>query len=328
MKAIVQTKYGLRRLQLTDIPGPVPGEHQVLVRVHAAALNYAVMFRASGKPLLARLMTGSLLKPKPWTPGGELSGRVEAVGAKVRLFKPGDEVFGDTCTCGYGALAELVCADENALAAKPAGLSFEEAAGVPQSALVALQGLRAGGIDKGKKVLVHGASGGIGTFAVQIAKYFGAEVTGVCGAGNLDLVRSLGADHVIDYARESATDQAEAYDLILSIRGTLPAHRYIRALRQGGTYVMAGGSLLRYVLTSFQESRLSAGSAGKTMVRLVYSPNAEDLLFMKGLIEAGKVRPVIDKVFPLCQTAAAFRHLGRGHARGRVVVRTIDTGGD
>ncbi len=165
MKAILQTRYGLRSLRIRDVPRPVPEENQVLVRVHAAALNYAVMYRVSGKPVLVRLMMGRLLKPKRWIPGGELSGRVEAIGAKVRAFKPGDEVYGDTCKCGYGALAELVCADESALAPKPAGLSFEEAAGVPQSALVALQGLRAGGIRKGQKVLVHGASGGIGTFA-------------------------------------------------------------------------------------------------------------------------------------------------------------------
>jgi NADPH:quinone reductase-like Zn-dependent oxidoreductase len=320
MKAIVQTRYGLRNLRIMDVPGPVPQENQVLVRVHAAALNYAVMFRVSGKPVLARLMMGSLLKPKRWIPGGELSGRVEAIGAKVRAFKPGDEVYGDTCKCGYGALAELVCADESALAPKPAGLSFEEAAGVPQSALVALQGLRAGGIRRGQKVLVHGASGGIGTFAVQIAKSFGAEVTGVCGATNLDLVRSLGADRVIDYAKEGVAEEAEAYDLILSIRGTLPVRDYFRALRPGGTYVMAGGSLFRFMLTSFQGSRLFR-SGSKAMVRFTYSPTAEDLLLMKGLIEAGKVRSIIDKVYPLSETAAAFRYLGKGHARGRVVVR-------
>jgi NADPH:quinone reductase-like Zn-dependent oxidoreductase len=245
---------------------------------------------------------------------------MEAIGERVRAFKPGDEVYGDTCKCGYGALAEFACADESALAPKPAGLSFEEAAGVPQSALVALQGLRAGGIRKGQKVLVHGASGGIGTFAVQIAKSFGAEVTGVCGAGNLDLVRSPGADHVIDYAREGVVEEADTYDLILSIRGTLPIRDYYRAVRPGGSCVMAGGSVFRFMLTSFQGPRLFR-SGSRTMGRFTYSPNAEDLLLMKGLIEAGKVRPIIDKVYPLGETAAAFRYLGKGHARGRVVVR-------
>jgi len=320
MKAIVQTRYGLRNLRIMNVPKPVPGENQVLVRVHAAALNYAVMFKVAGKPFLARLMMGSLLKPRRWIPGGEISGRVEAVGVKVRAFKPADEVYGDTCKCGYGALAELVCADESALAPKPTTLSFEEAAGVPQSALVALQGLRAGGIQKGQKVMIHGASGGIGTFAVQIAKSFGAEVTGVCGARNLDLVRSLGADFVIDYAKESVAEKVEAYDLILSIRGTLPVRDYYRALRPGGAYVMAGGSILRFMLTAFQGSRLFR-SGSKTMGRFTYWPTAEDLLLMKGLIEAGRVRPIIDKVYPLSEAAEAFRYLGKGHARGRVVVR-------
>jgi NADPH:quinone reductase-like Zn-dependent oxidoreductase len=322
MKAIVQTRYGLRSLRIMDAPKPVPGENQLLVRVHAVALNYAVMFRVTGKPFLARLMMGSLLKPKRWIPGGEISGRVEAVGAKVRAFKPGDEVYGDTCKCGYGALAEFVCADQRALAPKPSPLSFEEAAGVPQSALVALQGLRAGGICEGRKVLVHGASGGIGTFAVQIAKSFGAEVTGVCGANNLDMVRSLGADRVIDYAREGIAEEAEAYDIILAIRGTRPVREYYRALRPGGTYVMAGGSPFRFMLTAFQGSRLFR-SGSKTMGRFTYSPDTEDLLIMKGLIEAGKVRSVIDKVYPLSEVAEAFRYLGKGHARGRVVVRVV-----
>jgi NADPH:quinone reductase-like Zn-dependent oxidoreductase len=320
MKAIVQTTYGLRKLQVMDVPKPVPGENQVLVKVHAAALNYAVMFMVTGKPFLARLMRGRLLKPRRWIPGGEISGRVEAVGAKVRAFKPADEVYGDTCKCGYGALAELVCADESALAPKPTTLSFEEAAGVPQSALVALQGLRAGGIHKCQKVLIHGASGGIGTFAVQIAKSFGAEVTGVCGVGNLDLVRSLGADFVIDYAKESVAEKVEAYDLILAIRGTLPVRDYYRALRPGGTYVMAGGSILRFMLTAFQGSRLFR-SGGKRMGKFTYSPNAEDLLLMKGLIDAGRVKSIIDRVYPLSEAAKAFRYLAKGHARGRVVVR-------
>ena len=321
-KAIVQTEYGLRGLRIMEVPKPVPGENQVLIRVHAAALNHAVMLRVTGKPFLARLMMGSLLKPKRWIPGGEILGRVEAVGAKVRALRLGDEVCGDTCKCGYGALAELVCADEGALAPKPASLSFEAAAGVPQSALVALQGLRAGGIQKGQKVMIHGASGGIGTFAVQIAKSFGAEVTGVCGARNLDMVRSLGADFVIDYAKEGIAKKAEAYDLILAIRGTLPVRDYYRALRPGGTYVMAGGSIFRFMLTAFQGSQLFR-SGSKTMGRFTYSPTAEDLLLMKGLIEAGRVRSIIDRVYPLSEAAEAFRYLGMGHARGRVVVRVV-----
>ena len=320
MNAILQTRYGSRNLEIVNVPVPVPREGQVLVRVHSAALNYAVMFRVLGKPLPVRLMSGGLLKPKPWIPGGELSGRVEAIGANVRAFKPGDEVYGDTCRCGYGALAELVCADEGVLAAKPVGLSFDQAAGVPQSALVALQALRAGGLRSGQQVLVHGASGGIGTFAVQIAKSFGAEVTGVCGARNLDLVRSLGAHRVIDYVSEGIADEAEAYDLIVSIRGTLPVRSYFRALRPGGTYVMAGGSFFRFMMTQVQASRLS-GAASRTMAKFTYAPNAEDLLLMKELIEAGKVRPVIDRVYPLGQTAAAFGYLREGHATGRVIVR-------
>ena len=320
MKAIVQTRYGLRNLSIKDEPKPVPAEDQVLVKVHAAALNHAVMFMVKGRPFPVRVMRGGLLKPRRWIPGGEIAGRVEAIGAKVRAFGPGDEVYGDTCQCGYGALAEFVCADEGALAPKPAALSFEEAAGVPQSALVALQGLRAGGICKGQKVLIHGASGGIGTFAVQIAKSFGAEVTGVCGARNKDLVRSLGADFVIDYAKEGVAKKAETYDLILAIRGTLPVRSYYHALRPGGAYVMAGGSIGRFMLTAFQGPRLFK-SGNKTMGRFTYAPTVEDLLLMKGLIDAGKVRSVIDRIYPLGETAEAFRYLGKGHARGRVVVR-------
>jgi NADPH:quinone reductase-like Zn-dependent oxidoreductase len=238
----------------------------------------------------------------------------------VLAFKPGDEVYGDTCHCGYGALAEYACADSGALALKPANLSFEEAAAVPQSALVALQGLRAGGIRAGQRVLVHGASGGIGTFAVQIARSFGAEVTGVCGPGNLELVASLGADRVLDYTKGDFLKAGEAYDLILAVRGTRPVRDYYGALSPEGSYVMAGGTIGRFLLTGLQAPRLFR-SGGRKLGSFTHAPNTEDLDFLKQLIEAGKVRPVIDRVYPLRDAGAAFRHLQDGHARGRVVIR-------
>jgi len=319
MKAIVITKYGPPDvLRLEEVEKPVPGDNDVLVKVHAASLTYSNLFLVSGKPLPLRLIFG-LFKPRLRIPGSDIAGRVETVGGKVKKFRPGDEVFGDLSNCGRGGFAEYVSVPENELGLKPANCSFAEAAAVPEAALVALQGLRdKGRIRKGLKVLIIGASGGIGTFAVQIAKYFGAEVTGVCGAANLDLVRSLGADHVIDYKKEDFSQSGQRYDLILATRGFHSIFAYKRALSPGGIYVMTGGSWAQIFQALLIGPWLSMTGSRK-LVPLTVKPN-QDLVFMKELIEAGKVKPVLDRCYPLAETAEAFRYYGAGHARGKVVI--------
>jgi NADPH:quinone reductase-like Zn-dependent oxidoreductase len=265
-------------------------------------------------------MGGGLLKPKNTILGADIAGQVAAVGRNVKQFQPGDEVFGDIAGYGNGGFAEYVSAPENALALKPANLSFEEAAAVPMAAVTALQGLRdQGKIQPGQKVLINGASGGVGTFAVQIAKSFGAEVTAVCSTRNLDMVRSIGADHVIDYTQEDFTQNGQQYDLIFAVNGYHPILAYKRALAPKGIYVMAGGTLAQI----FQAILLGPWMSkidGKKMGSVSAKPNQKDLVFMKGLIEAGKVVPVIDKRYPLSEAAEALRYLGEGHARGKVVI--------
>jgi NADPH:quinone reductase-like Zn-dependent oxidoreductase len=319
MKVIVITKYGPPDvLQLKEVDKPVPKDFEVLVKVHAASLTYSNLFLVSGKPFPLRLIFG-LLKPRLRIPGSDIAGQVEAVGGSVKKFRQGDEVFGDLSDCGRGGFAEYVAAPEDALALKPANCSFAEAAAVPEAALVALQSLRdKGRIRKGHQVLIYGASGGIGTFAVQIAKYFGAEVTGVCGAGNLDMVRSLGADHVIDYAKEDFTQNGQRYDLILATRGYRSIFDYKRALSPGGIYIMVGGSWAQIFQAQLIGPWISLTGSRK-LGGLTVKPN-QDLAFMKELIEAGKVKPVIDRCYPLAETAEAFRYYGEGHARGKVVI--------
>jgi NADPH:quinone reductase-like Zn-dependent oxidoreductase len=249
-----------------------------------------------------------------------VAGRVEAVGRKVTQFQPGDEVFGDLTNSGYGAYAEYVCASENALVLKPANLSFEEAAAVPLSAVTALQGLRdKGEIKPGQKVLINGASGGVGTYAVQIARSFGTEVTAVCSTSKQDLVRSLGADHVIDYTQEDFTQNGKRYDLIMAANGYHLILDYRRALNAGGRYVMSGGSGMQMFQAMALGPFLSM-SGGKTMSNLAAKPNQADLAFMKELLEGGKVTPVIDRTYPLSEVADAIRYLEEGHARGKIVI--------
>jgi NADPH:quinone reductase-like Zn-dependent oxidoreductase len=319
MKAIVCAKYGPPDvLELKEVDKPVPKDFEVLVKIHAASLTFSNLFLVSGKPFPLRLMFG-LLKPKIRIPGTDMAGRVEAVGGSVKKFRPGDEVFGDLSNCGRGGFAEYVSVPENELGLKPANISFAEAAAVPEAALVALQGLRdKGRIRKGQKVLIYGASGGIGTFAVQIAKYFGAEVTGVCGATNLDLVSSLGADHVIDYTKEDFTQNGQCYDLILATRGYRSIFAYKRALSPKGIYVMTGGSWVQIFQALLIGPWISIIGSRK-LGALTVKPN-RDLAFMKELIETGKVKPVIDRCYPLAETAEAFRYYGEGHARGKVVI--------
>jgi NADPH:quinone reductase-like Zn-dependent oxidoreductase len=314
MKAIAYGKYGPPDvLQLKEVAKPTPKEDQVLVKVQAASVNYSDWVYVRGKPFVARLMGSGLLKPKNMLLGADVAGRVEAVGRNIKQFRPGDEVFGDLSVCGWGGFAEYVSVPEHAIALKPASLTFEEAAAVPQASIVALQGLRdEGQIQPGQKVLINGASGGIGTFAVQIAKFFGAEVTGVCGTRNLDMVRSIGADQVIDYTQEDVTRNERRYDLILDIKAYRSISDYERVLSPKGIYVLAGGSVARILQASM--------TGNEKMVNFQVRPNQKDLDFMTELLEAGKVVPVIDRRYPLSDIAEAVRYYGEGHARGKVVI--------
>jgi NADPH:quinone reductase-like Zn-dependent oxidoreductase len=321
MKAIVYTEYGPPDvLQLKGVAKPAPNDNEVLIRVHATSVVFSDLAFVRGKPFLVRLMGSGILKPRYRILGVDVAGRVEAVGENVKNFHPGDEVFGDLSGYGRGGYAEYVCAPEKALALKPANCSFEEAAAVPESAVVALQGLRdKGQIQPAQKVLVNGASGGIGTFAVQIAKSFGAEVTGVCSTRNVDMVRSIGADRVIDYTKEDFTKNGQRYDLILATAGYRSLFDYNRALSPKGIYVVTGGSMAQI----FQPMLLGPWitmTKSKKMVNLSVRPNQGDLVFIKELIEAGKVKPVIDRCYTLSEIAEALRYYEEGHARGKVVI--------
>lgn len=290
-----------------------------MVRVHAASVNAADWHMLTADIFLVRLMTG-LRKPKYPILGADIAGRVEAVGKDVQQFKPGDEVFGDLSAAGFGGLAEFALAPETALALKPTRLSFAAAAAVPMAAVTALQGLRdEGQIQPGKRVLIQGASGGVGTFAVQLAKAFGAEVTAVCSTRNLDQARALGADRVIDYSREDFTQSGERYDLIFAANGYHPLSAYKRALSPRGIYVMAGGTKAQIFQVMLFGSLMSMGGE-KKLVGVSARPCQEDLMFLRGLLEAGRIVPVIDRRYPLHDAAEAFRYLGEGHARGKVVI--------
>jgi NADPH:quinone reductase-like Zn-dependent oxidoreductase len=321
MKAIVCTAYGPPDvLQLQEVEKPAPKGTEVRVRVHAASINYGDWGLLRGKPFFLRLTEGGIREPKIRILGGDVAGRVEAVGRNATRFRPGDEVFGDLAACGRGGFAEYVCAAEDKFARKPAKLSFEEAAAVPMAAVVALQGLRdKGQIRPGQKVLINGTSGGVGTFAVQIAKSFGAKVTAVCSTRNLDMARSIGADHVIDYTQEDFTKSGRRYDLILAANGYHPISDYKRALTPQGIYVCSGGSLTQ-ISQSMLLGPLISRPEGKQMGNLLYRQDIEDLVLVSQLLESGQVVPVIDRRFPLNELPEAFRYFGEGHARGKVVI--------
>src|SRR6266542_7091824 len=320
MKAIVNTTYGSPDvLQFKDVEKPSPTDDEVLIKVLAASVNAADLHFLRADPFLIRFMSG-LLKPKTTILGADIAGRVEAVGKNVKQFKPGDEVFGDISGCGWGGFAEYVCASENALVLKPTNISFEEAAAVPMAAVTALQGLRdKGKIQPGQKVLINGASGGVGTFAVQIAKSFGAVVTAVCSTRNVAMARSIGADQVIDYTQEDFTQNGQRYDLILAANGYHSISDYKRALSPKGIYVTTGGSGAQLFQAMLQGPWISM-TGSKTMGNMLVKPNKNDLVFMKELLEAGKVVPVIDRTYPLSAVPEALRYLEEGHARGKVVI--------
>lgn len=321
MKAIVYTKYGSPDvLELKEVEKPTPRDDEVLIKIHAASVNAADLHLLRADPFLIRLSSG-LLKPKNTRLGADVAGRVTAVGNSVKQFKPGDDVFGDISGCGWGGFAEYVCARENALVLKPANLTFEQAAAVPMAAVTALQGIQhAGEIRPGQKVLINGASGGVGTFAVQLAKSFGAEVTAVCSTGNLDMARSIGADHVIDYTRENFTQNGHRYDMIIAANGYHSISDYRRVLSPKGTYVQTGGSMAQMSQAMLQGSWISKTGSQKMSSMGVARPNQKDLLFVKELLEVGKVVPVIDRSYLLSEVPQALRYLEEGHAKGKVVI--------
>lgn len=318
MKAILYTKYGPPDvLQLQEVEKPMPKDHQVLVKVHAASVN-ALDWRPFTMPSIPiRLMSGGLSKPKDPSVGVDVAGQVEAVGNKVTAFRPGDFVFG----VAPGAFAEYVCNSESKFALKPANVSFEEAAAVPVAAFTALQGLRdKGQIQAGQKVLIDGASGGVGIYSVQIAKAFGAEVTAVCSTRNLDMARSIGADHIIDYTREDFTKKEQRYDLILAVNGYHPILNFRRALSPNGICVVAGGSMSQIFQAMLLGPFVSRFGNKKIGFMGIAKTSKEDLLFIKELLEAGKVVSIIDKCYPLSETAEAIKHLIEEHGRGKVVI--------
>lgn len=320
MKAIIAERYGTPDvLEFKEIAKPTPNDNEVLVKIHAASINMADWHLLTADIFLVRLEMG-LFKPKNKILGADVAGRVEAVGKNVTQFQPGDEVFGDLARSGFGSLAEYVAVPEHVLALKPVNLTFEEAAAYPMAAVTALQGLRdQGKLKPGQKVLIQGASGGVGAFAVQIAKVLGAEVTAVCSTRNMELVRSLGADHVIDYTKEDFTKNGKQYDLILAVNGYHPINDYKRSLTPKGIYVMAGGATKQMFEALLRSSFISEKNGRKLGV-LTALPKQDDLVYLKGLTEAGKLKPVIDKRFPLNEAAHALRYLGEGHARGKVIL--------
>ena len=341
MKAMVRRRYGGPEvLALEEMETPRPGDRDVLIKVEAASVNLGDWELLTGNPFLFRILVrlfvpaprlrpqasngplaSALLEPRIKVLGGDIAGRVEAVGREVTQFRPGDEVFGDAYAGGMGAFAEYVCVPETAaLAAKPAGMSFEQAAAIPQAAFIALQGIRdKGGVRAGQRVLINGAGGGAGSFAVQIAKSLGAEVTGVDSAQKLDMMRAIGADRAIDYAREDFTRGGERYDLILDLAAYRSIFACRRALAPGGIYLMAGGAMAQLYQALFLGPLISR--AGKQKLgALMADTRREDLEALSELYEAGTVVPVIDRCYPLGELGGALRYIGEGRAAGKVVI--------
>lgn len=320
MQAIVYTRYGSPDvLELKEMEKPTPADNEVLINIHAASVNAADWHLIRGEPFLMRFMFG-LRKPKYQIPGIDVAGVVEAVGRSVTQFQPGDEVFGDLSSSGFGAFAEYVTTVENTIARKPANLTFAQAAAIPVAAVTALQALRDHGhVQAGHKVLITGAAGGVGTFAVQLARAFGAEVTGVCSTKKVDMVRALGANHVIDYTQEDFTRNGQQYDLILDAAAYRSLAAYRRALAPAGRYVMIGGATAHMFQAMLLGPLISLVGKQK-MGNMLANPNQADLVVLTELLEAGKITPIIDRHYPLAEVAEAIRYLEAGHARGKVVI--------
>ncbi len=321
MSAIVQTEYGTTDvLKLESVDRPVVTDDGVLVRVCATSVHAGDWHLMRGTPFLIRLIFGGLLQPKIQILGCDVAGRVEAVGKNVTQFDLGDEVFGDLSECGFGGFAEYVCACAQTLAPKPRNLTFKAAGTVPVSALAALQGLRdAGKIESGQKVLIHGAAGGVGSFAVQIAKAFGAEVTGVCSTSKIDMVRAIGADYVIDYTHTDITKAGQSYDLILDVTAYRSVFDYLPILAPNGSYVLVGGSTVRLFQVMFLAPLISK-LMRRSVKCLVSKPNRDDLLWLKETIEAGKIVPWIDECYNLSQVPLAISRLEQRQVRGKIAI--------
>jgi NADPH:quinone reductase-like Zn-dependent oxidoreductase len=325
LKAVIHEQYGPPDvLQLVEVEKPTPKEDEVLVRIQAASVNALDWHLLTADIFLVRLMSGGLRRPKNPKLGADIAGKVEAVGSQVTEFQPGDAVYGDVAPWGLGGFAEYVAPPESGLVRMPVNLTFEQAAAVPVAGMTALQGLRdVGQIQAGQKVLIQGAAGGVGTFAVQIARAFGAEVTAVCSSQHLDQARLLGASHVIDYTKEDFTRNGQQYDLILAVNGYHPLSAYKRALAPRGRYVMAGGTAAQ-IFTSMLFGPLISNKGGKQLGGVSAKTRREDLLTLKAMIEEGKINPAIDRGYPLSETAEAMRYLGTGHARAKIVIHVAD----
>lgn len=320
MKAVVHEKYGSPDvMQLKDVDKPIPADDQVLIKIQAASVNAYDWHFLSADIFLIRLMGGGFLKPRDIRLGADTAGTIEAVGKNVRQFQPGDKVYG----MGRGSFAEYACLHESHIALKPVNATFSEAAAMPMAGTTALQGLRdVGQIQAGQKVLINGASGGVGTFAVQVAKVYGAEVTAVCSPGNMEQARSLGAEHVIDHTREDFTKRAEKYDLILAANGYHSLAAYKRSLTPRGIYVMAGGTKAQIFQSMLLGPRMSE-PGGRKMTGVSATRSQKDLVALKELFEAGRIKSVIDRRYSLSEAAEALRYIGAGHARGKIVI-TVD----
>ncbi|SNZ10619.1 NADPH:quinone reductase [Terribacillus aidingensis] len=321
MRAVIQTKYGLPDvLQLMDIEKPVPGNIEVLVKIHASSLNQGNLVLLKGKPFAARFAFG-LSKPKYAVPGGDFAGRIEAIGKDVTQFKTGDEVFGDLSSSGWGAFSEYAAVPEHALALKPANLSYEEAAALPMAGVTALQALRdKGNIKLGQKVLIYGASGGVGTFFIQLAKHYGAEVTAVCSQKHKHSIEQHGADYIIDYQGADFSLAPRHYDVIIGVNGFQPLSIYKQALKSGGVFVHVGGSgaqLSRVLLFGPLISKMSS----KRFSSFLHRPKQEDLVLLKEIAEEGGIKPVIVRNFMLEDIQEAFHYFNKGHIGGKVIIQ-------
>lgn len=319
MKAIIYEKYGTPDvLHLQEVAKPTPNDDQVLIKVAAASVNALDWHMLTADIFLVRLGGRGLFTPAHQTLGADVAGTVEAVGKNITLFKPGDEVFGDI---GHGGFAEYALGQEKQLVHKPTNLSFEQAAAVPVAGLTALQGLRdVGKIQAGQEVLINGAAGGVGTFAVQVAKFYGAKVTAVCSARNQEQARRLGADQVIDYAKENFTQSGKKYDMVFAVNGYHSLADYKRALKPQGIYVMAGGKT-KQIFDVILFGKLMSEKNGRTLTNVSADINQQDLLTLSEMLASGKIVPVIDKTYPLAESAEALRYLGAGHARAKLIVK-------
>ncbi len=325
MKAIVYTKYGPPDvLELKEVAKPAPRDNEVLIKVQAASINSWDWDMLTGRPFEYRFLSGLLKPAKTKILGCDVAGQIEAVGKNIKQFQPGDAVFGDLCEGSWGGFAEYACAHENEITLKPAGMTFEEAAATPQAGLLALQGLcDKSAIKPGQRILINGAGGGVGTFAIQLAKSFGAEVTGVDSTGKLDTLSILGADYVIDYTQEDFTQNGKSYDLILDVKSDRSIFAYSRVLSSNGIYVTVGGRTARILQLVFLGSLISM-AGNKKLTLIMHKPN-KDLNILNEFFESGKVKPVVDRCFPLSETAEAFRYFGEGHFIGKIVITVEHT---